>query len=364
MLLLPGMEREKSFMNERIYEDKSLKELIGDLSDPRILITDEKIINLVVKYFYAYRFPESISERVKLQDIEYIFDQAHRYFRLHREKRGKNVRLNPWDDAREFTFFQNHIYATSMLWDIAATTIIVKQIIKSIVKRENFDDSFVGLDLWSGSWILTLASTISAVRNDFWNILCIGCEIENTSMVQSRKLLNDIFSKRIIIGRFDTTSESDIGQLLDKKSGKKFALITNENITTTWVAMGNWPDPFHQNNLVLFRTLAPMISQYTIFFPHKIKMLLDLSEAMKKEIEGTKENAFGSILLSQFWESIKRDMPNLPDNWNILHHVFPLWIDINGEMLPLHEIGDDLYDKWLLRYLPDWRHRWSDKSVS
>lgn len=186
MLFLPGMSREKSFMDERIYEEKSLKELIDDISNPKLMLTDEKIINLIVKYFYGFRFPESTSERVKLQDIEYVFDQAHRYFRLHREKSGRNVILNSWDSAKEFTFFQDHKYATSMLWDVAATTVIVKQITKTVLKREDFDDSFLGLDLWSGSWILTLAGCLCALRNGFSNMLTIGCEREKVCSNQEK----------------------------------------------------------------------------------------------------------------------------------------------------------------------------------
>lgn len=363
MLLLPWMSREKSFMDERIYEDKSLKDIIDDISDPKLMLTDEKIINLIVKYFYGFRFPESISERVKLQDIEYIFDQAHRYFRLHREKSGRNVILNSWDSAKDFTFFQDHKYATSMLWDVAATTVIVKQITKTVLKREDFDDSFLGLDLWSGSWILTLAGCLCALRNGFSNMLTIGCEREKESMLQSRKVLNDIFPKQVIIGAFDTTSETDMSQLLDKEGKKKFSLVTNENITTTWVAMGKWPDPFHQNNLVLFRTLSPMIAAHTKFFPRKIKMLLELWDMMKEEIMGIPENAFESIRLTEFWQIVKADMPELPDDWSILHHIFPLWIEIDGEILPLHEIGKKFYEKWMLKRLTHWRHRWSERGV-
>jgi len=76
---------ESSFMNEDLYECQSLRNIITELSDPKIEVTIKKVINFVVSYFYAYRHPESFDARVPFQDIEYIFNQAHRYFKISRE---------------------------------------------------------------------------------------------------------------------------------------------------------------------------------------------------------------------------------------------------------------------------------------
>jgi hypothetical protein len=57
-----------------IYEKNiSLKETIDSLSDPTEKISDDKIINLIIKYFYAYKYPQSVDKRVPLKDIEELF---------------------------------------------------------------------------------------------------------------------------------------------------------------------------------------------------------------------------------------------------------------------------------------------------
>ena len=362
MIFLPGMEREKSFMDERIYENKSLKEVIDDISDPRLLLTDQKIINLIVKYFYAYRFPESISERVKLQDLEYIFDQAHRYFRLHREKKGKNVRLNVWDDVKEFKFFQNHIYATSMLWDIAATTKIVREISMTLIDKDIFWWNFISFDLWSGSGILSLATFLSSQRNSFDKKICIWMEKDVQTWNRSQQILDNIAPKSFYIWTTDTT---DPNQLLKFKAQgqEKITFITNETFPSTGISMWSDNDPFHFNNRALWWALWSMIIEQTSFFPAKISMILKWFWD-DKEIIGDPKNKFFSEEFQKFEKEV-RDSKSLsiPKDWNIFHQVYPNGIELGWKMIPLHEIGDELYKRWLLKYLPDWRHRWTHRWV-
>ena len=51
-----------------------------------------------------------------------------------------------------------------MLGDIAATTAIVQEIIKTPIESRNFNNDYLGFDLGSGSGILTVAGTIGAIR--------------------------------------------------------------------------------------------------------------------------------------------------------------------------------------------------------
>ncbi|MBT3727364.1 hypothetical protein HOG21_07055 [bacterium] len=55
------------------------------LSDKNVKITDELIINLIVKYFFAYRYPDSVDQKIPLSEIEDIFSIAHYYFYLSRQ---------------------------------------------------------------------------------------------------------------------------------------------------------------------------------------------------------------------------------------------------------------------------------------
>jgi hypothetical protein len=62
-----------------VYKKTSLAETLYDLNDPKIIVTDDAVINMVVKYFFAYLYPESIGQRVELKDIEQILERGEKY---------------------------------------------------------------------------------------------------------------------------------------------------------------------------------------------------------------------------------------------------------------------------------------------
>jgi hypothetical protein len=63
-----------------IYEDTTLRQTAEKLSDKNIEITDDLLINLVTKYFYAFFYPGAADRRVPLQEIEELFTKCGLYF--------------------------------------------------------------------------------------------------------------------------------------------------------------------------------------------------------------------------------------------------------------------------------------------
>ena len=63
------------FINPAIYQTSSLEEITDQLSNPKVPVSMQAIINFVVKYLYAYRHPLSFSEKIPLKDIQYIIEQ-------------------------------------------------------------------------------------------------------------------------------------------------------------------------------------------------------------------------------------------------------------------------------------------------
>ena len=72
MLLIKWTERDKQFMQVDLFEEQSLIDTINDLSDKRLVVTPKKVINLVIKYLYAYRYPDSINQKISLREIEWV----------------------------------------------------------------------------------------------------------------------------------------------------------------------------------------------------------------------------------------------------------------------------------------------------
>ena len=61
-------------ISESVYKKTSLAETLHDLNDPKIVVTDDAVINIVVKYFFAYFYPESISQKINIRDINEVFE--------------------------------------------------------------------------------------------------------------------------------------------------------------------------------------------------------------------------------------------------------------------------------------------------
>ena len=176
-------------IDKSLFDNLSLTSNIMQLSDKNVKITDELIINLIVKYFFAYRYPDSVDQKIPLSEIEDIFSIAHYYFYLSRQPDWTSIDVTNNELLESFHFIQNNLYSLAMLWDISATTVIFKDIINRVINKEIFDDNYLWVDLWTWSGVLLLAQFIQALRNDFSNVQNIWFDnetnvIKNASVYQ------------------------------------------------------------------------------------------------------------------------------------------------------------------------------------
>ncbi len=63
-----------------IYDNTTLRQTTEKLSDKNVEITDDLIINLVTKYFFAYFYPEAFDHVVNIRAIEDLFQKCSLYF--------------------------------------------------------------------------------------------------------------------------------------------------------------------------------------------------------------------------------------------------------------------------------------------
>jgi len=172
-----------------LYENCSLKDTVETLKDSNMTVTDAALINLVIKYFFAYVYPETVDQTAKLHDIEQLFGQVLYFFRHTNDP----VAVAGSDaDARLWHFMTNHAYGLSMLGDVAATVEIVKDIINRSIDPAAFDYCYTGLDLGTGTGILLLAQYIQALRNDFRSVRNIGRDINPYSVSRAADLATSL----------------------------------------------------------------------------------------------------------------------------------------------------------------------------
>lgn len=351
----------KNIINEDIYNPISLKNHIDKISDSKISITDQDIVNLLLKYFFAHKNPESSDIKVKLSEIEELFSLAEMYFYSWKSKSKVSIHTSDDKVASDIKHIEWSAYWLAMLWDIAPSVVIFKNIVNKIITPDEFDWKYFWLDLGSWTGWLLLAQYIQAKRNWFSDIKNLWIEIIESTSVASNILASKLQIWQIII--WDTTVDNTYLQL---PQDRILSYVSNENIPTNWVKMCWANDPFHQNNMALFSwPLKLKISELTQFFPHKINMLLDLWDEFKKEFIWEKSNGFWFLHLLEFEKVIKQleqnwDMTLVADGiWNIFKSTYLTWIDMgNWEVIRLDEIWDKLLSKWLVNRLPWWRKRW------
>ena len=127
-----------------IYQKTSLAETLQDLNNPKLIVTDDIVINLVLKYFFAYLYPETIAQRVDFKAIEQVFDRGEKYCAASRNDGDKKVLHNITPIERDFyARFEAASYGLSMLGDVAPSASIVKDIITRKIDQTPFEGKYV-----------------------------------------------------------------------------------------------------------------------------------------------------------------------------------------------------------------------------
>ncbi len=335
-----------------IYTNTSLTDDINFLSDSKNIVTDKKIINLVIKYFFAYRYNESRNEKIDLSEINELFQIWHFFFWLSRKK-WSWVSSEDTEFIQNLHYFQKNWYALSMLWDISSTTVIIKDIINRTISQDFFEWRYIWIDLWTWSAILLLAQYIQANRNNFNNIENIWFDI-SSSLEESEQIVQKLWIWEII--HWDTTKKETFFRFL--KWGK-ITHISNETIPTSGVHMHTISDPFCENNSTIFNILDNQIIEQTHFFPSKIDMIVKLWNEFNRDFNWSNSNKFSTKFIEDFWNLVEKTMwGDLWKDWNILQNIYPKWIDINWKMTSMREVWKELITNWNVKIMEDWRDRW------
>lgn len=298
-----------------IYTDSSLIDDISFLSNKKNEVTDEKIINLIIKYFFAYRYNESRNEKIDLKEINELFGIGHFFFWLSRTK-WTWILSDDTNLMQNLHYFQDNWYALSMLWDISSTTVIVKDIINRTISKDFFEWKYIWIDLWTWSAILLLAQYIQANRNDFNSIENIWFDI-SSSLKKSEQLVQKLGIWELI--HWDTTKKETFSRF---SKWSNITHISNETIPTSVVNMHTIIDPFCENNSTIYSILNEKIVEQTQFFPSKIDMIVKLWDSFEKDFHWDNNNKFATKFIKDFWNEVKKSMWDelwkyLIQNWNI-----------------------------------------------
>lgn len=330
------------------------------------VLSDEDIINIIVKYFISYIYPNKINSKISLEEINKIFSITNFFFKISRTPWTIVNWLNE-DDLKLLNFIQNNWYSLSMLWDIAATVELFKEIANKEISPRKFNNKYLWIDLWSWSWILLLAQFMQAARNWFKDIKNFWVEISE-SVYHTKIMTSNILFWDIILWNSTEKNTYDFF----KNFEQDITHISNETIPTNWISFWHYiingtienPDPFIENNKALFWNINDYISEATIFFPEKVRIVLTSDprelENSRNIVIWKRENKFWIDTFSEIESDIKKQ--DWYWNFNINTYLFPTWIEIWWEIVWQEQIWKKIIDSWKVKKLPDWRDRWNSIS--
>lgn len=332
--------------------ETSLKEDIDILCNPKILVDDDIIINIVVKYFYAYRYPESVFEKVNLKKIEELFWIWNYFFSLVNKKQKDVI----WyaNLINELKYFQDNVYGLAMLWDIASTSKIFWHIVKQKINRSEKNNYF-WLDMWTWTGILLLAQKIQAKRNFFAEkeIENIWIEIQKNQADRANVLANTLDFWRVIV--WDTTKSNTFKNIINNKS---ISYITNETIPNPWISMDWENDPFFQNFQNMYKNYWLYIDKATKMFPSNLIVNIKIINDSWKILIDEKfcANRRNNYLVN-FFSKMEEEIWN---EWvNIFDYVKPVGFLWEGrKILRLEEVWNELINLLKVKKVPEnWQKR-------
>ncbi len=301
-----------------IYRETSLAFDVAEAEDPATELDGSLLINILVKFFHAYVYPDTHEKVVPLKQISLLLDQF-----VHR-RLGSDV-LEGCIETRKILL--SYGFALCMLADLPKSAHIFKSIADGTTVLDG--DSFTGLDIGSGTGILMLAMSVFAKRNGFLNTSIVGIERNQLVAERTNDLMGRMGLGNVIVA--DAKKTDTYGFL----ENKKVHYVTNETLPSMNRSL--WKEDFIFICKTLYDGFYAQISDAN-FFPDAV-------------LVGRSQTEMLTVL-------------NSSNSFQLLNEKYPLRlmkpyaISLSGHMVPLESVGR-AYEE----YVPEvWRavltHRW------
>ncbi len=299
-----------------LYSDAPVLHDLEMFCDPGKEITDAELLSFVLKYFYCYVHKEGFNAAVPHAEVSRLCDMFSRHRSLN----------EPEDDIEMMNYLRQWSFSLRMLGDITKSGHILRSMInQKMAPRLREMDEYVGLDIGTGTGILLIAQYIHARRNGFDKASLYGIEYDKIVGTQTYKLFKRLDLGHIIMG--DARDARTYNDLLDKD----IAFVSNETVAAMHQPLRR--EHFVSICTTLFRTIGRNIRDAS-FFPEG---LIAYCKEMNVSVLLAKNTAFQG-----------------PREYHGLN-LFPQGIIIEGKIVPLHQLGEEmlgLLTEWAQHSLP------------
>ncbi|MFW5730779.1 MAG: hypothetical protein ACOCV7_03935, partial [Desulfonatronovibrionaceae bacterium] len=234
LLLRPPVGR--PVVSEDLYQPTSLHQDIQQAFCPEQPLTDELIVNIILKYFYCYVYPGSSAQKIALSQVSLLFDAF-----VHR-RQGSEVLKGREALRRDLLKYG---FALAMLADVPKTAHIFREIAGRKILPQQFNHRFQGIDIGAGTGILMLAQAVAARRNSFQDLIITGIERETNTSLRTAAISSELGTGLLVS---QNAVKPETYSFIDHKP---VTVITNETLPGTSARL--WKEDFILISQTLFR---------------------------------------------------------------------------------------------------------------
>jgi hypothetical protein len=283
------------------YTSDSLTADIERLCDPDQPLADECLLNVAVKYFFAYVHDGAHDERVEYGEVAGLFARFSRHRSLN----------EPGDDIEIMNLLRRWSPVLRMLADAPRAAHVMRAVIGQRDAPRPSGGPYVGVDIGAGTGIMLLAQQIQARRNGFADVQTLGFQADPVSGERTHDLVHALGAGSVMLA--DPTREGAYNLL----RGRTLGYVANEMVAGMQHSLceGNFFDKYRA-----FFGAVGSNADAAAFFPEG---LIAHSGLAGISLIFAKENGFQA-----------------PAEYAGAEFI-PQGLIIEGRVLPMHELGRD-----------------------
>jgi len=284
------------------YTSDSLASDVEHLCDPGEPVSDARLLNVAVKYFFAYVHENAHRDPVPYGELAALYEQFSRHQSMN----------EPGDDIEIMNRLRMWSPVLRVLADAPKAAHLMRAVLsRTETVRENC--SFLGVDIGAGTGIMLLAMQILARRGGCADIQTLGYQSDPLSGERTHDLIHSLGAGAVMLA--DPTRRNAYALV----RGRSVDFVANEimaGIQQTLAA-----DNCFNKYRAFFEAVGDSVDRAE-FFPEG---LIAHSAATRASVILVRENGFQ------------------PPTEYLGENFIPQGLILEGRVVPMHRLGGDFY---------------------
>ncbi|NDV20048.1 hypothetical protein GO013_11505 [Pseudodesulfovibrio sp. JC047] len=284
------------------YSSDSLAHEVELACDPHKPISDASLLNIAVKYFFAY-VHDACDVSVPYEEIATLYGQFSRHQSMN----------EPADDIEIMNRLRMWSSVLRVLADVPRAASVMRCVLSQSRPRQSEGGPFVGVDLGTGTGIVLLALQIQARRSGFSDIQTLGFQSDPVSGERTHDLIHALGAGSVMLA--DPTREGAYAVV----RGRNIDFVANETLAGIQQSLS--ADNCFRKYQAFFAAVGKEVNS-AVFFPDGV---IAYSAVAQASVILAKENEF---------------QPPLDRAYETL---IPQGLFFDGALVPIHKLGQELY---------------------